>query len=896
MEQQVKLTIDGVEVTARPGMTVLQAAQQAGIYIPTLCWHPALRPWGACRMCVVEVERQRGYPASCLLPVADGMVVRTNTDAVRQIRREIIEVLITEHPLGCLTCHKEDQCYTGEPCLRSPHVDFRCVTCPANYRCELQAVCDYVEISEVRFPFKYRGLPLGRDPLIATDFNLCIVCARCVRVCDEVRGIAVWAVENRGATTIINTAGGQPMIDAGCIMCGACVDVCPVGALEERQNRHSGPGEQLVRTVCNYCPVGCQFILEVRRGRLLRVGPDYEAPANQGQYCVRGRFGVSGFVHNPMRLQKPMVRKNGALVQTGWEEAVKAAVDALKNTPPEQVAIFSSSRLTTEELYALQKIARDGVGTPNLFWDLADWTVLEPLHTAFEKVGPTATIADIEKAQTYLVIGADPWETVPVVGMKIVQHTRTPTITLPPASDYFNYLPGRALLPERERASLILINPRPTHLNRFADVWVRVRPGTDAWLVAGMVKVILEGGLADADFINRETVGFHQLEAALRVLDLEQVSRITGVDRDEIVRIARLFARNRPGLIMFGGGVVHQGRPAVAALVALALVTGNVGRPGAGLLPLYGTANSQGALDAGAVAGLGPGQVHLDETPELDNVKTCYIVGDGFDLEGPDGLRLRRLLERCETVIFQGAYTSPLLEYATVVLPGVTFAEKDGTVTSLERRVQRVRAAVRPPGAARPDLTILAEIGQGLGVEISERPAEVFAELAERVPGLAGLDYDELEFEGPVVNPLPEAFKFPELSLKELEPAIDGLVTVYPGRSFYRYDLTTFPDMLKTLTTVGRERVLEVGPELAARLGLAEGQPVRVIGDGWDLVSRVRVSAELAGDAAFWDFEYVGPPAGNGRDRVPDPFARNPLARPVRVRLEPVAGQPAQPG
>ncbi len=889
-ERQVKLTIDGVEVTARPGMTVLQAAQQAGIYIPTLCWHPALRPWGACRMCVVEVERQRGYPASCLLPVADGMVVRTDTPAVQKIRREIIEVLITEHPLGCLTCHKEDQCYTGEPCLRSPHVDFRCVTCPANYRCELQAVCDYVEISEVRFPFKYRGLPLRRDPLIAADFNLCIVCNRCVRVCDEVRGIAVWTMENRGDTTIISTSNGQPMIDVGCIMCGACVDVCPVGALEERQNRLSGPGEQLVRSVCNYCPVGCQFILEVRRGRLLRVGPDYDAPANRGQYCVRGRFGVSDFVHNPMRLQTPMVRRNGTLTPATWTEALGAAVEALKNTPPEQVAFFASSRLTNEELYALQKVAREGVGTPNLTWDLLDWTALEPLHTAFDKVGPTATIADIEKARTYLVVGADPWETVPVVGMKIVQHTRTPAITLPTASDYFNYLPGRALLPERERANLILINPRPTHLNRFADAWVKVRPGTDAWLIAGLIKVILEAGLADAEFINRETVGFHDFEAAVRNLDLDEVSRITGVGREELVRVAHLFARNRPGLIMFGGGIVHQGRPAVAALVALALVTGNVGRPGAGILPLYGTANSQGALDAGAVAGLGPGQVHLDETPDLDSIKTCYIVGDSFDLEGPAGLRLRRLLERCQAVIVQGAYASPLLDFATVVLPGVSFAEKDGTVTSLERRVQRVRAAVRPPGEARTDLTILAEIGRGLGVAVSARPAEVFAELAERVPGFAGLDYEELEFEGPVVNTLPEAFTFPDLRLAEPEPAPDGLITVYPGRSFYRYDLATFPEMLKTLTTVGRERVLEVGPELAARLGLADGRPVRVIGDGWDLVARVRISAQLAGDAAFWDFEYVGPPAGNGRDRLPDPFARNPVSGPLKVRLEPVGG------
>ncbi len=889
-ERQVKLTIDGVEVTARPGMTVLQAAQQVGIYIPTLCWHPALRPWGACRMCVVEVERQRGYPASCLLPVADGMVVRTNTDAVQEIRREVIEVLITEHPLGCLTCHKEDQCYTGEPCLRSPHVDFRCVTCPANYRCELQSVCDYVEISEVRFPFKYRGIPLGRDPLIATDFNLCIVCARCVRVCDEVRGIGVWAVTNRGATTIVDTADGQPMIDAGCIMCGACVDVCPVGALEERQNRHSGPGEHLVRTVCNYCPVGCQLILEVRRGRVLRVGPDYEAPANRGQYCVRGRFGVSDFVHNPLRLRTPMVRKNGTLTPATWAEALGAAAEALKNTPPEQVAFLASSRLTSEELYALQKVAREGVGTPNLGWDLPDWSALEPLHTALGKVGPTATIADIEKARTYLVVGADPWETVPVVGMKVVQYTRTPAITLPPASDYFNYLPGRALLPGRERGSLILVNPRPTHLNRFADAWVKVRPGTDAWLIAGLIKVILEEGLADPEFINRETVGFDEFEAALRDLDLGRVSRITGVGRDELVRVARLFARNRPALIMFGGGIVRQGRPAVAALVALALVTGNVGRPGAGILPLYGTANSQGALDAGAVAGLGPGQVHLDETPDLDNVKTCYLVGDSFDLEGPAGLRLRRLLEGCETVIVQGAYASPLLDFATIVLPGATFAEKDGTVTSLERRIQRVRAAVRPPGEARPDLAILAEIGRSLGVDISPRPAEVFAELAERVPGFAGLDYEELEFEGPVVNPLPEAFKWPDLRLAEAEPVPDGLVTVYPGRSFYRYDLTTFPAMLKTLTTVGRDRVLEVGPELAARLGLADGGAVRIVGDGWDLVSRVRVSAELAGDAAFWDFEYVGPPGGNGRERVPDPYAPNPVFGPVKVRLEPVSG------
>ncbi len=853
----VTLTIDGVQVTVPPGTMILEAAARAGIKIPTLCHNKRLMPFGACRICVVQQKGRRGLIPACFSPVRNGMEILTHTPDVIKARRTQLQLILISHPLECPVCD-------------------------AGGQCQLQNLVYEYGVSQNPFQGEKADTPADHvSPFIERNVDRCILCGMCVRIDDEVVGANELSFMNRGWKTKIGTDFDRPM---KCEFCGQCVSVCPVGALNDRIFLHKARVWDLqeTHTTCGYCGVGCTLTVGTRDNRVLRVRADEDRGLNEGNLCVKGRFGWE-YIHSPERLTTPLIKKNGSFAKASWEEAIGLVARRLQEIKAQKggaaLAGLGSPRLTNEELYLFQKLLRGVLGTNHI--DHAGgypYSAHLALRESLGYAGSTNSIREIRKADVILALRSDLSGTHPVIKSEVV------------------------LAVKRRKAKLIVVNCRNIYLNKFSALNLLVKPGSEVALVNGLMGVILREKLAKEDFISSRTEGIEDLKRALESYTTEKVEAMTGVAAGPLMEAARLFAKAPKGVILISTGSASGKQDAALALAAsnLTLLTGQIGRESAGLYLLGEKNNSQGALDMGVnpewLPGYAPWQdpaernrfanawkMSLPDRPgmgasailqaaEEGKIQGLYIVGENPAVTYPDSSRTKKALAAVDFLVVQDCFLTETASLAQVVLPAVSFLEKEGTFTNTERRVQRVRRSLTPPAEARPDLWIFQQLAQSLGSDLrGGSPQAVMDEIGDLVPLYSGMAYSRLEDPAGLQWPCPEE-KHPGTPFLYEKDFPRGRGKFLPAE--YQEDLPAaeFPWFLITgptlfhsgslslkspgLVRLQAESFVQVHPVDAQKLGLEDQQRVVLKSRHGEVTVKASISPGAAPGVLFIPYHF----------------------------------------
>ncbi len=757
----INLTINGQSLEVPENTTVFNAAAKAGIVIPTLCHHKDLTPFGGCRLCSVDIQGLRLPATACTMLVAPGMVVHTESPALTRYRRTILELLLVRF---------YDAGYTSSN--GSPVLDTQFAYWVDYYGIDMKSAM-------AKGPF--RRIDSDPNPYIWVDKNKCIMCTRCVRACAQVQGRFVWTQAYRGYDLRIVAGANTTMLQARCESCGACVAHCPTGALDNKMSVKLGPADRLVASICPYCGVGCRFDLAVRDdvpgGRVIRVTSTTKALVNGDHLCVKGRYGYD-FIHSPNRLKRPRVREyllnrtprprdRGPWVEVDWDTALDVAAEGLRAArdqhAPAGIGLLASGKCLNEENYLMNKLARQVLGTNNI--DCVDHahrlSVVDGVESALGLHAQSNTLEDVaEEAKSILLIGSNTTEQHPIFGVRL------------------------RLAVLRRGCKLVVAHPEFINMSEYAALRLVHKPGTEAALVNALICVILQRGWENRDFIEKHTLGFDEFKRSLDGSTVGRLAGMSGVDEETLGLAAELLATERPMAIVWGADLARMpgGRDHLASLVNLQLLLGNFGMPGGGLIPLRTHNNSQGACDMGGHPAYYPGYqpaeneatrkkfeaawgrdlptaagmsaMQMMTAAAEGRLHALYILGEDLPGGASDGSLARLGLQNCDFVVLEGVRDSEAAHSADVHLPGVTFAEKTGSFTNTERRVQMVRQAIAPLGESRPDWQIITDLARRIitgeadgeyGAWDYTETSQIMTEVAALMPIYAGISYDRLE-------------------------------------------------------------------------------------------------------------------------------------------------------
>lgn len=857
----IKLTIDGKTIEVEEGKTVLEAAQQGDIYIPALCSHPDLPPYGACRMCIVEIEGVRGYPPSCSTPVSHGMVVKTDTQKIQQFRLEVLELILSQHPHSCLICEKRVECNEHKEyreCIRKVGITTGCKFCPNDRQCELQNVVDKLGLKELSLPVHYKGLLVEKgDPFYDRDYNLCILCGRCVRVCQEIRGAGTLSFLYRGPQSIVGTAYNRTHIQAGCHFCGACLTVCPTGALSERVSKWDGPPDQSVVSTCSYCGMGCQIQFQVKDGRIIKALPDADPLINKGQACVKGRFSVVEFVHHRERLTSPMIKKDGKLKKAGWDDALDFAAENLAKCRGEQFALLSSSHCTNEDNYIAQKFTRLVMGTNNI--DTSGRFVYgNSLLGITPLLSEARSISDIRNAHSILSLG---------MATVLVYSIIVPEVKK--AVD--------------QGASLITAEPLDNNLDCFSSLNLQPRPGTELELLLGMASVIVDKGW----FIESNWKDLASLKESLKGFNLETCEKVTGITRDKLTNAAQIIATQKPSIIILGPSI-GQYANGIKIMQAIANL---IGLTGAGIIPFMAQNNAWGAWYMGSLPNMYPGflsaadpdarkkietfwEQSLPTKPGIEvaeilqgskgnnKFKCLYLIGRDPFLKSPDS----------EFLIVHDIFLSNYNKDADVIFPSVSLAETEGTYINMEGRIQQVRKAIEPIGQSRPDWWIVCELAkrlQGKGFDYKDSSA-IAEEISRLMPDFPS--YDRFERKKLILPGMERKFVPIEYRGTDM-PKEDYPLTLIIEHGLHSYRNNSLRSKVGGMWALSDEGKVKINIDDAVKLGISEGEEIRMSSHHGEITAHAQLTRVIPSGIALYTQD---PQTGQGR------FDTNPC----RVKIE----------